>query len=88
MVQLECSLQRARKKKCVSCKSLFIDFSRHLGLGTLVLTNGSRHMDLSNVLINLMCTRDVVEIWWWFLVIHEDDIPIIGNNDGKIVSSK
>ena len=65
-----------------------MDFGRHLGLGTSVLTNGSRHLDLSNVSINLVCTKNAAETWWWFLVIHEDDIPIIGNNDGKIVTSK
>ena len=88
MVQPGGSLQRARNRKCANCKSLFIDFSKHLGLRTSVLTNGSRHLDLSNVLINLVCPRDAIEMWWWFLVIHKKDIPLLGNNDGKIVSSK
>jgi len=65
-----------------------MDLSRHQGLGTSVLTNRSRHLDLSNVLMNPVCTRDAAETWWWFLAFHVDDIPIIGNNDGKIVSSK
>ena len=64
MVQPEGSLQRARNRKCASCKILFIDFNRHLDLGTSVLTDGSRHLDLSNVLINLVCTRDAAETWW------------------------
>ena len=88
MVQLEGSLQRAKNRKCASCKNLFKEFNRHLDLGTSVLTNGSRHLDLSNVLINLVYTRDAAETWWCFLVIHEDDIPIVGNNDRKIVTSK
>ena len=57
MVQPEGSLKRARNRKCASCKSLFIDFTRHLGLGTSVLTNRSRHLDLSNVLMNL-CVQE------------------------------
>ena len=62
MVQPEGSLKRVRNQKCASCRSLFMDFGRHLGLGTSVLTNGSRHIDLSNVLINLLCTRDATEM--------------------------
>ena len=51
-------------KVCELQKILFVDFSRHLGLGTSVLTDGSRHLDLSNVLINLVCTGDAAETWW------------------------
>ena len=87
MFQPEGSLQMARNRKCASYKSQFIDFSRHLCLGTSVLTNRSRHLDLSNILMNL-CTREAAETWWQFLVIHEEGIPFFGNNDGKIVSSK
>ena len=47
-----------------------------------------KSIGLSNILMNPVCTRDAAETWWWFLVIHEDDIPIIENNDGKIVFSK
>ena len=57
MVQPEGSLQRARNRNCARCKSLFINFSSHLGLGTSVLTNRSRHLDLSNVLMNL-CVQE------------------------------
>ena len=57
MVQSKNSLQRAKKRKCASCKSPFMDLSRHLGLGTSNLTNRSSHLDLSNVLMNLVCTR-------------------------------
>ena len=44
-------------------------------------------LDLSNVLMNPVCTRDAAETWWWFLVIHVDDIPLIRNNDMQELSS-
>ena len=65
-----------------------MDLNRHLNLGTLGLIYGSNQLDLSNIPMNPVCTRDAAETWWWFLAIHEDDIPIIGHNDGKIISSK
>ena len=65
-----------------------MDLSKHQGLGTSSLIYGLSQLDLSNILMNPVCIRDAAETWWWFLVIHEDDIPIIENNDGKIVFSK
>ena len=62
MVQLEGSLQRIINRKCASCKNLFIEFSRHLSLRISVLTNGSRHLDLSDVLMNPVCTRDAAKM--------------------------
>ena len=53
MVQPESFIAKGQKIKCASYKSLFIDFSRHLGLGISVLTNRLRQLDLSNVLMNL-----------------------------------
>ena len=47
-----------------------MDLSRHLYLGTSGLIYGSNQLDLSNVLMNPMCTKDAAETWWWFLVIH------------------
>ena len=88
MVQSEGSLKRAWNRKCASYRNLFVDLSRHQGLGTSRLIYGSNQLDLSNVLMNPVCTRDATETWWRFLVIHEDDIPIIRNNNGKIISSK
>ena len=64
MVQPESSLQRARKQKCASCRSPFMDLRGHQGLGTSVLTSRSSYLDLSNVLMNLVCTRDAIETWW------------------------
>ena len=56
------SLQRAKKRKCASCKSPFMDLSRHLGLGTSNLTNRSSHLDLSNVLMSLVCIKGAAEM--------------------------
>ena len=60
------SLQRAGKKKCASCRSPFMDLSKHRGLGISSLTNRSSYLDLSNVLMKLVCTRDATDMWWWF----------------------
>ena len=59
-------LQRVRNRKCASCKSLFMDLSRHLSLGTSNLTNRSSHLDLSNILMKFMCIRGVTKMWWYF----------------------
>ena len=40
------------------------------------------------VLINPVYTRDTTTSGGGFLVLHVDDIPLIGNNDGKIVSNE
>ena len=66
MVQPEGSLKKARKRKCASCKSLFMDLSRHQGLGTSNLTSRSNLLDLSNIQMSLVCTRDTVKMWWYF----------------------
>ena len=63
MVQPEGSLQRAMNRKCASCKSLFMDLSMHLDLGTSGLIYGSNQLELSNVQMNPMCIRDAAEIW-------------------------
>ena len=56
------SLQMAKKRKCASCKSPFGDFSRHLDLGTSNLTNWSSNLDLSNVLMSLVCIRGAAKM--------------------------
>ena len=61
IVHLEGSFHRARKSKCANCKSPFMDLSRHQDLGISNFTNRSSHLDLSNVLMNLVCTRGAVE---------------------------
>ena len=55
------SLQRAKKKKCANYISPFMDLIRYQDLGTSNLTNRSSHLDLSNVLMSLMCTRGATE---------------------------
>ena len=61
MVQPEVSIAKDQEKKVCKPQSLFIDSNRHLGLGISNLTNRSSHLDLSNVLMNLVCIRGVVE---------------------------
>ena len=46
------SSQRAGKR---NYNSPFMDLSKHLGIGILNLTNRSSHLDLSNVLMSLVC---------------------------------
>ena len=62
MVSQRDSLLRVKKRKCASCKSPFIDLRRHLGIGTSNLTNRSSHLDLSNVLMNLVCIRGAAKM--------------------------
>ena len=65
-----------------------MNLSRHQGLGTSGLISRSSHLILTSVLMNSVCTRDVADCGGGFLVLYVDDIPLIGTNDGKIVSSK
>ena len=60
------SLLKVKKRKCASYKSSFMDLSMHLGLETSNLINRSSHLDLSNILMSLVCTRGAVETWWYF----------------------
>ena len=66
MVQPEGFSAKVQERRCVSCKSPFMDLSRHLGLGALNLTNRSTHLDSSNVLMSLVCIRGAEETWWCF----------------------
>ena len=46
-----------------SSRSQFMDLSKHQGLETSKLTNLSKHLDLSNVLMSLVCTREATDMW-------------------------
>ena len=63
MVQPEGFIEKGQERKCASCKSPFMDLSRHQGLGTSNLTSRSNLLDLSNFLMSLVCTRDAVKTW-------------------------
>ena len=60
------SLKKAKKRKCASYKNPFMNLSRHYGLGTSNLTSRSNHLDLSNVLMSLVCIRGAAKMWWCF----------------------
>ena len=61
MVQLEGFIEKGQEKKGASCKSPFMDLSRHQGLGTSSLTTRSNLLDLSNVRMCLVCLRDAMK---------------------------
>ena len=61
MVQPKGFIAKGQKRKCASCKSPSMDLSRRSGLGTSNLTNRSSHLDLSNILMNLVCIRGAAE---------------------------
>ena len=59
-------IAKGQKWKCASCKSPFMNFSRHLGLGTSVLTGGSRHFGFiqcpDEPCVYKRCSRTVVVV--------------------------
>ena len=58
--------KRSEKESVQAAKSPFMDLSRHQGLRTSSLTIRSNHLDLSNVLMSLVYTREVANMWWYF----------------------
>ena len=57
MVQLEGFIVKGQEKKVRKLQSPSMDLSRHLDHVTSDLTYRSNHLDLSNVLMNLVCIR-------------------------------
>ena len=66
MVQLEGFIAKGQKNKVCKLQKSIYSLSRHQGLGTSNLTNRSKYLDLSNVLMSLVCTREAADTWWCF----------------------
>ena len=66
MVQPEGFITKGQEKKVCKLQKSIYGLKRHLDLGTSNLTNRSSHLDLSNVLMSHECTREAVDIWWYF----------------------
>ena len=59
MVQPEGFIAKDQEKKVYKLQKSIYGLKRHPSLGTSNLTNQSSHLDLSNVLMNLVCIRGV-----------------------------
>ena len=64
MVQPEGFIAKGHESKVCELQQS-MDLSRYQGLETLSLTRQLSHLDLSNVLTNLVCTRDAKDTWWY-----------------------